>query len=114
MENEEFKEKVDEIVAKAKIFAEQASKKASELAVIIGEKTGQLFDAAKKKIEIEKIEYALSKKYKELGKAYYEAKTQSKDCSLDDLCTQIATLNDALDVLNTVEYENETEKTDAE
>lgn len=103
MENEEFKDKVEDIIAKAKVFAEQASKKAGEIAQVVGEKTGQLVDAAKKKIEIEKIEYALSKKYKELGKAYYEAKKQSKPLEFEVICSEITTLLDALDVLNTEE-----------
>ncbi len=103
MENDEFKDKVEDIMARAKVFADQASKKAGEIAQVGGEKTGEFLDAAKKKIEIEKIEYALSKKYKELGKAYYSAKTESKSMDFDNICSEITTLLDALNVLNTEE-----------
>jgi len=105
MDNEETKDKMDDIMAKAKILADQASKKAGEIAQVVGEKTGQFIDFAKKKIEIEKIEYALAKKYKELGKSYYTAKKESKELDDDKLLTEIDTLLDALDVLNTVETE---------
>ena len=106
MDNEEAKDKMDDVMAKAKVIAEQASKKAGEIAQVVGEKTGQFIDFAKKKIEIEKIEYALSKKYKELGKAYFTAKKESKELDDEKLMTEISTLLDALDVLNTVEQES--------
>ena len=107
MDNDELKDKMDDIMAKAKVFAEQATKKAGEIAQTVGEKTGQIVDSAKKKIEIEKVEYALTKKYKELGKVCYDAKKAGMDCECDELCAEITTLLDALDALNSVVLDEE-------
>jgi hypothetical protein len=110
MDNDNFKDKMEDIMAKAKVFASQAGKKAGDIAQTVGEKTGEFMDAAKKKIEIEKLEYAITKKYKELGKIFYESKANNTECNSDELCTEITTLLDALAVLNSDEAEeNETE-----
>ncbi len=103
MDNDELKDKFDEIMEKAKVLAGAAGKKAEEYAKVIGDKASEWFDAAKRKLEAEKIMYALNKKYKELGKAYYEAKEAAVVFDDTEIATDIKTLKEALEVLKTAD-----------
>ena len=110
MANEEFKDKVDALLNKAKILADEAGQKTGEYAKIVGEKAGEyakivgdkaadMIDAAKTKVEIEKMEYAANKKLRELGRLYYASKKDGS--TLDDaaMITDLDTLYEAIDVL---------------
>lgn len=89
MANDELKNIVDTLVDKSKDVAKKAENYATNF---IGN--------AKTRIEAEKIEYAINKKYRELGKAYYEA--HSKGLTFDSklITEEIDTLFDALGNLN--------------
>jgi len=71
MANDDLKDKVDDVVEKSKKFTESLIEKATEFAQSLSEKAGQTAGLAKRKVEIEKQQSALYKKYRELGKAYY-------------------------------------------
>ncbi len=100
---DELKDKVDEIVEKAKEIAAIGAKKAGEFAQMAAEKTGDVIDAAKKRIDIEKIEYAINKKYRELGKAYYTSLNSGEDADIQAVVDELDALNEALELLNSEE-----------
>lgn len=84
----------------------QAFDKAMDIAGDVKEKTGVLIEASKKKLAIEKLDYQISKKYIQLGKAIYSSYEEKgsyegvgeeicKD--IDDLFDQIIELKSDLD-----------------
>jgi len=84
----------------------QAFDKAKDIAEDVKEKTGVLIEASKKKLAIEKLDYQISKKYIQLGKAIYASYEEKgsyegvggdicKD--IDDLFDQIIELKSDLD-----------------
>ena len=99
MANEDFKNIVDNIVDKSKDVFEKATQKVGEYAKTAGDTASDLFEKAKTRVEIEKTEYAMSKKFKELGKAYFEAKTNGETLDDEALLTDLKVLNEALEDL---------------
>lgn len=110
MANDNFKEIVGDIVDKSKEFFNTASEKAGEYAKTAGEyakaagdTVTKLYSDAKAKIEIEKTEFALTKKYRELGKAYYTAKKEGTAPDDADLVNEITILLEAIEALKKAE-----------
>lgn len=96
MANEELKDFVDDIVEKSKGFIEQTSQKAGEYAKVAGDKVTELYGKAKARVEIEKIEFSVNKKFRELGKAYYVAKETGEAFDDSTIMEEIKILKDAL------------------
>ncbi len=99
MANEDFKNIVDNIVDKSKDVFEKATQKVGEYAKTAGDTASDIFEKAKTRVEIEKTEYAMSKKFKELGKAYFEAKENCETPDDEALLKDLRVLKDALEDL---------------
>ncbi len=110
MPNEELKDKMDSLLKKAKEIADEAGKKTGEYAKIFGDKAGEyakivgdkaadVIDAAKTKVEIEKMEYAANKKLRELGKTYYTSKKDGSSFDDTAMISDLDTLYEAIKVL---------------
>ena len=52
-------------------FLDDLGKKVNQAAKVVGEKSGELMEAGKAKVELEKTEHELNKLYKELGNKVY-------------------------------------------
>lgn len=99
MANEDFKNIVDNIVDKSKDVFEKATQKMGEYAKTAGDTASDLFEKAKVRVEIEKTEYAMSKKFKELGKAYFASKESGEPFDDEALLSDLKVLNGALEDL---------------
>lgn len=97
MSEEKKDNNFDDMIEKAKDFAQDIAQKAGEFAAAIGDKTEEYVEIAKKKIESEKLEYAINKKYRELGKAYYAQVKLGGDASVDELLEELEALHVALE-----------------
>ncbi len=97
--NDETKEKMDKIIEKTKVVANQAGKKAGEIAAVVGEKAEELWDATKKRVAIEKLEYKIGKTYRNLGKAYYEAAKDGGTFTDSGFVAEIKTLFEAIEAV---------------
>ncbi len=96
MANEELKDFVDDIVEKSKDLFEQTTQKAGEYAKVAGDKVTELYGKAKTRVEMEKIEFSVNKKFRELGKAYYTAKDAGEVFDDTEIMNEIKILKDAL------------------
>ena len=96
MANEELKDLVDDIVEKSKDLFGQTTQKAGEYAKVAGDKVTELYGKAKARVEIEKIEFSVNKKFRELGKAYYTAKEANAPFDDTAVMTEIRILKEAL------------------
>ena len=96
MANDELKDLVDDIVEKSKDLFEQTTQKAGEYAKVAGDKVTELYGKAKTRVEIEKIEFSVNKKFRELGKAYYTAKEANEAFDDTEIMTEIRILKEAL------------------
>lgn len=106
MANDNIREIVGEIVDKSKELFSTATDKAGEYARTAGEyakaagdTVSRLYSDAKAKIEIEKTEFALTKKYRELGKLCYDAKIEGTVPDDNDLVNEITILLEAIEAL---------------
>lgn len=97
--NDDTKEKMDKIIEKTKVVANQAGKKAGEFAAVVGEKAEELWDATKKRVAIEKLEYKIGKTYRNLGKAYYEAINAGGTFTDDGFVDEIKNLYEAIEAV---------------
>ncbi|MDR2519454.1 MAG: hypothetical protein LBC69_00100 [Eubacteriaceae bacterium] len=96
----DFKDRVDDVIKKSQEFTETVIKKAAEFAQSISEKAGQATGAAKKRLEIERQQSALYRKYRELGKAYYnKAKGAGAAVDVDNIIIEIDTIFATIDEL---------------
>ena len=101
-----LKDLVDDFMAKSKVLISQAGEKAGEYAKIAGDyaKTAgdtitKLYGDARARLEIEKANYAVGKKYRELGKLYYDAKAEGKTPEDETLIGEIRVLLEAIEAL---------------
>ncbi|MCR4723578.1 MAG: hypothetical protein K5629_07370 [Eubacteriales bacterium] len=85
MANDDLKNLVGNLVDKSK----NAAKKAGEYA-------SSFLDSAKTKVDSEKIEYAISKRYRDLGKAYYNSLTTGESFDPSEIKGEIDELFDQL------------------
>ncbi len=100
MGNDDAKEKMDAFIEKTKVIANQAGKKAGEIASAVGEKAEEIWDATKKKIAIEKLEYKINKAFKKLGKEYYESVKNGIAYTDNTLVEEINQMYQAIDDIN--------------
>ncbi|MBR6801288.1 MAG: hypothetical protein IKM61_06025 [Eubacteriaceae bacterium] len=82
----------DGVFEKVKDFTEDAMKKTSEIVSDLGDKIDDGIEAAKDKVQIEKIEYAINKKLRELGTAYYKNAKAGEATDLDAIVAEIDAL----------------------
>lgn len=97
--NDETKEKMDKIIEKTKVVANQAGKKAGEIAAVVGEKAEELWDATKKRVAIEKLEYKIGKTYRNLGKSYFDAVKDGGTFTDSGFVAEIKSLYEAIDAV---------------
>ena len=94
--SDEFKTTLDSIVESTKNLAKIAGEKMEEIALNLGDKSTELWDCAKIKVEIEKLEYSTIKQYRILGELYYK----STFGELVDLTPVIAKINSNIELIN--------------
>ena len=111
MDNNELKNKVDDLMDKARDFLDLAGKKVSKYANVVAEKSEDVYDSTKRKLESEKILFSLKKKYTDLGEAYYKNITDGTEID-KTLIDDIKTLNEALEVLKVAESETVEDEAD--
>ncbi len=82
----------DDMLGKVKDFAEDAAKKTSEIVADLGDKIDDGIEAAKDKVQIEKIEYSINKKFRELGNAYYKKVKTEEVIDIESIIAEIDNL----------------------
>ena len=87
---EDKKNVFDGMFDKVKDFAGEAAKKTTEFVADLGDKIGDGIEVAKNKVETEKIEYAINKKMRELGVAYYN---NLKNAGANDIDAIVAAID---------------------
>jgi len=101
----------DDMLGKVKVFTEDAMKKTSEIVSDLGDKIDDGIEAAKDKVAIEKLEYNINKKYRELGTAYYN---KVKGCTEADTDALIAEIDALYAEIEKVKADDECEKCEEE
>ncbi len=87
----------DGMLGKVKDFAGDAAKKTSELVSDLGDKIDDGIEAAKDKVQIEKIEYTINKKFRELGTAYYKNAKTGEDTGVEAIVAEIDALYEEIE-----------------
>ena len=77
---------------------EEAKKKAKEISDDVAKKAQDVVDSTKKIAQAEKLDYMITRKYREIGKIVYSAyeETGSYDGVVDDICEEINNMFDQI------------------
>ncbi len=97
----------DDVLGKVKDFADDAVKKTSEIVADLGDKIDDGIEAAKDKVQIEKIEYSINKKFRELGSAYYKNVKNGEANDIDALIAEIESFYAEIEKIKTVDSSDE-------
>ncbi|MBO4359367.1 MAG: hypothetical protein J5822_00585, partial [Eubacteriaceae bacterium] len=80
-------------------YAKVAGDKASDLFKAAADAVSKLYGDAKSRLEIEKLGLVMNKKYRELGKLYFETKMSGAEPDLTSLMDELRILSEAVDAL---------------
>ena len=88
----------DELINKASEFIGEATEKTKQFSSEVIEASKNFAESAKKTIKAEKLDYQISRKYREIGKLIYSAYEEegTYDHVADELCEEIDALFDQI------------------
>ncbi len=88
----------DELINKASEFIGEATEKTKQFSSEVIEASKNFAESAKKTIKAEKLDYQISRKYREIGKLIYSAYEEegTYDHVADELCEEINALFDQI------------------
>ncbi|MCO8194378.1 hypothetical protein [Anaerofustis sp. NSJ-163] len=88
----------DELINKASEFIGEATERTKQISSEVIEASKNFAESAKKTIKAEKLDYQISRKYREIGKLIYAAYEEegTYDHVADELCEEINALFDQI------------------